>query len=203
VPFDAQGLFEAMGGREAANARLDAFFHNGDGSWALTKSGGLHAEMDNEPTIKAPWLYDYSGRPDKTQQTIRQIVNDLWGDGPGGIPGNDDLGEMSAWYVWAALGMYPMVPGRAELVLASPLFSRIAIRRGNGVNITVNAPQAEDGNFSVQSLRVNGQSTTRPWLPESFVLRGGVLDYTLSAAPHPGWGSEPGDAPPSFPATPR
>ena len=109
-PFNAQGLFDAMGGRDARERAPGRLFHNADGRWALTKSGGLHAEMSNEPSIKSPWLYDYSGRPDKTQQTIRQVVDSLWSDSPDGIPGNDDLGEMSAWYVWAAMGMYPEVP---------------------------------------------------------------------------------------------
>src|SRR5256714_292671 len=201
VPFDARGLFEAMGGQDKADRRLDDFFHNADGSWALTRMGDLKAEMDNEPSTGAPWLYLFCGRPYKTQQTVRQVLNTLWNETPYGIPGNDDLGAMSAWYVWSALGVYPGVPGRAELLLASPLFARARIRRAGGPVININAPRASAQTPYVRSLRVNGRLSTRPWLPESFVEGGGTLEFRLSATPDVNWGGGAADAPPSFPAT--
>jgi predicted alpha-1,2-mannosidase len=203
IPFDARGLFDALGGDRVAERRLDDFFHNADGSWALTGLGGLKAELDNEPTVGAPWLYLFCGRPYKTQQTVRQAVNTLWRDAPYGIPGNDDLGEMSAWYVWSALGMYPGIPGRAELLLASPLFPRARIRRADGTVIDINAPQAAAQTPYVHALRVNGRLSTKPWLPESFVARGGTLEFSLSQTPDAGWGVGAGDAPPSFPPVTR
>src|SRR6266511_2857674 len=142
VPHNVAGLFAAMGGTAKAAARLDAFFRNPDGSWALTRAGGTHAEMDNEPSLNAAWLYNYAGQPYKTQETVRQVVNTLWSTQPAGIPGNDDLGEMSSWYVFAALGLYPQVPSRAELVLASPLFPFARIARDGGRDIVIRAPQA-------------------------------------------------------------
>lgn len=199
VPFDPRGLFDAMGGPGPAIARLDAFFHNADGSWALTGLGGLHAEMDNEPSTGAPWLYDDAGRPDRTQQTVRQALITLWSDAPYGIPGNDDLGAMSAWYVWAALGMYPGIPGRAELLLASPLFPRVDIARGNGIAIAIDAPNARAGAPFVSGLLVDGRPSSRPWLPETFAARGGTLSYELSSRARTAWGRDPADAPPSFP----
>ena len=90
------------------------------------------------------------GRPYKTQSTVREAMNELWSDRPYGLPGNDDLGAMSAWFVWSAMGMYPGIPGRAELLLGSPLFPRIVIYRANGVTITVTAPQARAGAPYVQ-----------------------------------------------------
>ena len=198
IPFNARGLLDALGGNERANQRLDAFFHSADGSWALTRLGGLKSELDNEPSVGAPWLYLFSGQPHKTQQTVRQAVNRLWSDTPYGIPGNDDLGAMSSWYVFSAMGMYPGIPGRAELLLASPLFPRIVLRRANGRTLTLTAPEAAADAPYVQSLRVNGQPTTRPWLPESFVENGGTLEVRLSSTPNPQWGSRPEDAPPSF-----
>jgi len=101
--------------------------------------------------------------------------------------------------VWAAMGMYPGLPGRAELLLASPLHSRIVIHVGNGRTITIRAPKAALDTPYVRSLRVNGQPSTKPWLPESFVSEGGAIDYELSTAPDPTWGTSPADAPPSFP----
>jgi putative alpha-1,2-mannosidase len=198
VPFDARGLIELMGGPDAATRRLDAFFHNEDGSWALTRLGSLKAEMDNEPSIGAAWMYLFTGRPHKTQATVRAAMNAMWRNAPDGIPGNDDLGAMSSWYVWSAMGMYPFFPGRAELVLGSPLFPRIEIRRANGTAITITAEDAGANAPYVRGLRVNGEPWTKPWLPESFVAEGGTLAFVLSADPDPAWGARPEDAPPSF-----
>ncbi|MFH9083813.1 GH92 family glycosyl hydrolase [Streptomyces sp. NPDC017673] len=196
VPHDPAGLFAALGGREAALARLDDFFHDADGGWAFTGNGGTKSELDNEPSINVPYLYDYAGAPYKTQETVRAAMRQLWSTEPGGIPGNDDLGAMSAWYVFSALGMYPQVPSRAELVLASPLFERIEIDRPHGNDISVRATGAAADAPYVRSLKVNGHGSDRPWLPASFVRDGGRLDYTLSATPHREWGAS--SPPPSF-----
>ncbi|MGW2488858.1 GH92 family glycosyl hydrolase [Streptomyces sp. NPDC001606] len=196
VPHNPAGLFAAMGGRGKALARLDAFFHDPGGGWAFTGSGGTRAELDNEPSINVPYLYDYAGAPYRTQQTVRAAMRLLWSAAPGGIPGNDDLGAMSSWYVFAALGMYPQVPSRAELVLASPLFPRIEIHRPYGNDISVRAPRAAADAPYVRSLRVDGLVSRRPWLPASFVRDGGRLDYTLSATPDRTWGADA--PPPSF-----
>jgi len=198
IPFNARGLFDAMGGVDAAMRRLDDFFHSADGSWALTRLGGLKAEMDNEPSTGAAWMYLYGGQAHKTQAVVRAAMNQLWSDTPYGIPGNDDLGAMSAWYVWAAMGMYPNYPGRAELVLASPLFPRIVVHRGSGATITIDARGAGEDAPYVQSLKVNGRDSTKPWLPEAFVSAGGTLEFVLSTKPNTAWGSKPEDLPPSF-----
>ncbi len=198
VPFNVKGLFDKMGGTARAVTRLDAFFHNTDGSWALTGAGGTHSELDNEPSIGSPWLYDFAGQPYKAQATIRQVVNTLWSAGPGGIPGQDDLGAMSSWYVFAAIGLYPLTPGRAELLLGSPLFSQVVIHRGNGPTITINATGAATNAPYVQSLKVNGATSTKPWLPESIVTGGGTIDVTLGTTANTSWGSAAADAPPSF-----
>jgi predicted alpha-1,2-mannosidase len=198
VPHNVKGLFDRMGGNATAVSRLNGFFHNSDGSWALTGAGGTKSELDNEPSIWVPWMYDFAGSPFRAQETVREVVNRLWTDTPGGIPGQDDLGAMSSWYVWAAMGMHPLAPGRAELLLASPLFPQIVVHRSNGVTLSVSAPGASATTKYVQSLTVNGAGSTRPWLPESFVTNGGSLAYTLGTAPNTLWGSAAADAPPSF-----
>ncbi|MEU6371728.1 GH92 family glycosyl hydrolase [Streptomyces sp. NPDC046909] len=199
VQHNPAGLFAAMGGKGRALARLDAFFHKADGSWALTGSGGEKSELDNEPSINVPYLYAYAGAPARTQETVRAAMRHLWSTRPGGIPGNDDLGAMSSWYVFSALGMYPQVPSRAELVLASPLFPRIEIDRPDGNGISITAEGAAGGSPYIHDLKLNGTTTARPWLPAAFVRDGGRLDYTLSATPpDPAWGTAPEDAPPSF-----
>ena len=197
VPFNVAGLFEQMGGLDKASTRLDHFFYNPDGSPAVTKSGPLHAELSNEPSVETPWLYLYAHKPWKTQQLVREVLNTIWTNTPAGIPGNDDLGEMSSWYVFASIGLYPEIPGRAELVIGSPLFPEITIHRPGG-NLHIAAPNAATQSPYVQSLLVNGKPSTKTFLPESFTLHGGSLQFVLSTAPDKTWGTHQGDEPPSF-----
>jgi predicted alpha-1,2-mannosidase len=198
IPYNVKGLFTAMGGNATAASRLDKFFHDDAGNWALSAGSGLDSDLSNEPSIGAPWLYNFAGQPSKTQATVRQVVNTLWTTGPGGIPGQDDLGAMSSWYVWAAMGLYPLTPGRAELLLAAPLFSQVAIHRSNGVTLTVNAPAAATNAGYIQSLNVNGAASNRAWLPESMVTAGGTLDVAVGTTANTTWGTAAADAPPSF-----
>ncbi|WP_082373578.1 glycoside hydrolase domain-containing protein [Nocardia sp. NRRL S-836] len=161
-----------MGGADAATARLDAFFHRADGSWA-TGGDPLRYDPTNEPGIHTPWLYNEFGRPEKTQETVRAMASLVYRTGPAGLPGNDDLGTMSAWYVFAALGLYPRTPSSAELHLSSPMFPRARIAsRG----ITVVAPRPSG--VHIDAVRWNGRAVDRPWLPESFVRHGGKLVVT-------------------------
>jgi predicted alpha-1,2-mannosidase len=201
VPHDARGLFDAMGGNEAATARLDDFFHNEDGSWAITRMGSLKSDVSNEPSVGAPWMYLFAGRPDKTQATVREAVNVLWTHRPHGIPGNDDLGAMSSWYVWATMGLYPGIPGGAELLVGSPLFPHVVIHRPQGGTITIRAPGAAAEVPYVRGLQVDGQAWAKPWLPETFVSNGGDLVFDLSSTPDPTWGRAPENSPPSVTET--
>jgi predicted alpha-1,2-mannosidase len=198
IPFDPAGLFAQMGGTSKALARLDAFFKDTNGNWALVAPDTTHADMTNEPSLDQPLLYNFAGAPYKTQQTLRAVIDQLWTNTPQGIPGQDDLGMMSAWFVWTAMGLYPQYPGRAELLLSAPLFPQIVIHRSNDVVITINAPQADDATPYVQKLQVDGKDATRAWLPESFVANGGKLDFTLAKQPNMAWGAAAADAPPSF-----
>ncbi|MEV4254363.1 GH92 family glycosyl hydrolase [Spirillospora sp. NPDC049652] len=186
------GLFDLIGGRDAAAKRLDAFF---------TKlNAGPHepyAYLGNEPSLQTPWLYAWSGTPYKTQDVVNRARTELYKPTPGGLVGNDDLGTMSAWYVWASIGMYPVIPGRAELVVNGPAFDKVEISRSSGQRFTVNAPGAS-ANPYIQSLKVDGKDSARLWLPESFTTGGGRLDYTMGAQPNTTLGTGDGDVPPSF-----
>jgi predicted alpha-1,2-mannosidase len=197
VPFNVHGLFEAMGGNQKATARLNAYFFDAKGAPAVTKAGPLHAELDNEPSIGSPWLYDFAGQPWKTQQLVRQVLNSIWLNAPNGMPGNDDLGEMSSWAVFASMGLYPEIPGRAEFVLGSPLFTHIVIHRVAG-DVVIHAPAAQQDAPYVKGLKVDGKADTKTWLPESFAAHGGTLDFDLSKTPDMSWGIGTGDQPPSF-----
>jgi len=191
---DVAKLASLMGGDAATAARLDAFFA---GYFNGTGSSGARFDPTNEPDIQTPWMYDFLGKASATQSTVRQIIDKAWTNTTGGITGNDDLGTMSAWNVWASLGMYPYTPGQSTLVLASPLFPHIVIKRPSGQTITIDAPGADASTPYVQSLNVDGVATDKPWLPASFVNSGGTLDYTLGATASD-WGSAANDAPPSL-----
>jgi predicted alpha-1,2-mannosidase len=173
VPHNYRGLFDAMGGNAAVLPRLDAFFTELNAG-----PDKPYAYLGNEPTLNTPWAYAYAGAPYRTQDVVRRALTTIYKATPDGYVGNDDLGEMASWAVWAALGMYPQAPGRAELVLASPQFPAITISRGNGVTIDVTAPGASDSVKYVQSLAVNGAASNRAWLTESFVNTGGTLAFT-------------------------
>ncbi len=197
IPFNEAGLFEKMGGREKALARLDRFFYDAKGGPAVTNAGPLHAELNNEPSIETPWLYDFAGQPWKTQQLVRQVLRTLWINAPNGIPGNDDLGEMSSWAVFAMMGIYPEMPGRAEFVMASPAFQRVIVHRPEG-DRRIDAPKASEAAVYIRALRVDGRPSSRTFLPESFALHGGRLQFDLSETPNRSWGTGAQDAPPSF-----
>ncbi|QBS39572.1 GH92 family glycosyl hydrolase [Nocardia sp. CS682] len=190
---DVRALFDMMGGNAEAAGRLDTFFSQ--------LNAGPHAPfayLGNEPTLQTPWLYAWAGLPYRTQEVVRRARSELFSPTPNGLAGNDDLGTMSAWYVWASLGLYPVIPGRAELFVHGPAFTNAEIRRSSGERITISAPEATDAAPYIRALRVNGADTTKAWLPESFALSGGRLDFTMGAEPDARFGTAAADAPPSF-----
>ncbi|MEU4423573.1 glycoside hydrolase domain-containing protein [Actinoplanes sp. NPDC024001] len=192
VPQDVSGLARLMGGRDAATGRLDAFFHDEAGNWAVLGGNALRYDPTNEPGIHAPWLYNALGWPWKTQETVRQIVDTAYGTGPAGLPGNDDLGTMSAWYVFAAMGVFPQVPGRAELLVGSPVFPRVEVPRSTGARLVINADST--GTY-VHGATLNGAPLTRSWLPESFVQHGGTLTLDLEPTANQQWATAEADLP--------
>ncbi|MGW0583314.1 GH92 family glycosyl hydrolase, partial [Streptomyces sp. NPDC002920] len=170
VPHDFPGLLDAMGDAAAVTTRLDSFF-------TKLNAGGdePYAYLGNEPSFNTPWAYGYLGRPDRTQDTVRRILTSLFSDGPDGLVGNDDLGAMSSWAVWASIGLYPQIPGSSQLALSDPLFTAATIHRGNGVRITVVAPHTSETDTRVRETFLNGRRLAAPWLPDSFPATGGVL----------------------------
>jgi predicted alpha-1,2-mannosidase len=192
VPHDLRDLIAAMGGRASAVAKLDDFFTQLD-------AGQDHpnAWLGNEPSLGAPWVYLYAGEPWRAQDIIRRALTTLYGDRPDGLPGNDDLGTMSAWYVWCAIGLYPQNPAVRAFDIGAPLFSSVTLRAPSGPTVVIRAPQAATDRAYVQSLRVNGSTVTAAWM--ALPMRGRLrLDFTLGATPNRRWGSGPNDTPPSF-----
>lgn len=193
VPFNLRALADMKGGNAGLQNHLDSLLAD------LTGSGGNHADLANEPSIVLPWEYDYVGQPWKTQAAIRRAQQQKWSVLPTGWGvSNDDLGAMSAWYVWSVLGMYPVTPGTADLALGSPLFSQITIALGGGGTIAISAPAAADNAPYVQSLTFNGSAWNNAYLPPSFALDGGTLTYTLGTTANTSWATAPSSAPPSY-----
>jgi predicted alpha-1,2-mannosidase len=190
VPQDVQGLAAAMGGRDQAAARLDGFFHTADGSWSVRGGDPLRYDPTNEPGIHAPWLYNALGQPWKTQATVRQIVDTVYGTGPSGLPGNDDLGTMSAWYVFSALGVYPQTPGSAALLLGAPLFPTAVVDRPGRADLTISAPAADATHPYIEAVRVNGRPTQRSWTESGLTTKGGSLIFRLTDQPNTQWGTD-------------
>ncbi len=194
VPCDLHDLFALLGGNAAVVRRLDTHFTQLNAGPA-----SVFAFMGNEPEFEVPWEYDFAGAPYRTQAVVRRIETDLFSATPDGLPGNDDGGAMSAWYVFAALGLYPEIPGVAGFVLGSPLFPRATVHLGNGHVLTIVGDGAAPTAPYVQSLTVNGQPYASPWLPYTRLAAGATLRFTLGPTPDRAWGAAPDEAPPSFP----
>ncbi|QTL34979.1 GH92 family glycosyl hydrolase [Pseudoalteromonas viridis] len=197
IPHDGAGLAKVLGGEKAMSQRLDSHFRKADGSWVLYRDSAEFADVSNQPSILSPWMYLHTGEAYKTQQTVRETMKQLWLDAPDGIPGQDDLGQMSSWYVFSSLGLYPKYPGRADLVLSSPQFKRASIG-----NLTLNAPQASAEHIYINTLKVNGEATLNSWIDETYINEPVTLDFTLSKTPNKAFGSAVENRPPSYgPAT--
>jgi predicted alpha-1,2-mannosidase len=193
VPWDFRDLFNLLGGPQKARQRLDALFTH--------LNAGPHQPyfwMGNEPGFGVPWAYDFAGAPWRTQEVVRRIETRLFTPKPDGIPGNDDLGAMSSWYVFAAMGLYPEIPGVGGFCLDSPLFSQVIWQLGNGSRLLIEGHNAANVNPYIQSLTLNGAPYPTSWVPYSRIENGATLAFQLNSSPNTPWGSLPNEAPPSF-----
>jgi predicted alpha-1,2-mannosidase len=195
VPFNVKGLATVFGGNAKMITYLNSVLAGFQGG------GGSQADLGNEPSIELPWEYDYVGQPYQAQRIIRQVQDKIWTNKPDGIAGNDDLGTMSAWFVWSALGMYPQTPGTADFALGSPMFTQAVVTLPEGNTLTINAPQAADNAPYVQSMAVNGGTWNNAFLPPSIISTGGTLDYVLGATANTSWATGASSAPPSYSGT--
>jgi predicted alpha-1,2-mannosidase len=208
VQHDIAGLIGLMGGRDAFNAKLDRLFAEQYGTSKFQFLGqfpdatglvGLYAQ-GNEPSLHIPYLYDFSGQPWKTQYRVRQLMDVWYSDGPLGLPGDDDGGAVSSWYVLSAMGFYPVCPGSPVYEIGSPIFERTIIRMGNGKRFTIVANHVSARNKYIQSAELNGKPLDRAWFPHADIADGGTLVLEMADHPSLQWGRSPQEAPPSMSA---
>ncbi|HEX6394675.1 MAG TPA: GH92 family glycosyl hydrolase [Acidimicrobiales bacterium] len=192
VPFDLGQLADAFGGTRAAIAALDTHV-------ASLESGPQSDQLwvGNEVGLGTPWEFDAFGEPWRTAQLVHQIATTYYTDTPAGEPGNDDLGTMSAWYVWAALGMYPLDPAAGTVVLTAPMFDSATLHVG-GRTLRIAAPGASEGQRYVSSLAIDGADHAAPWVPAATLQEGGTWVYSLSGSAASAWGTDGSLAPPSY-----
>jgi predicted alpha-1,2-mannosidase len=212
VPYDGAGLAGLHGGRHALAAKLDEFFatpETGRGRGKYWRAIHEMAEArdvrmgqyghSNQPSHHIPYMYAYAGALWRTQEKVRDVLARLYaGSEIGqGYYGDEDNGEMSAWWLFGALGFYPLRVGSPEYVIGSPLFRKATVRLANGAELVVNAPNNSPKNVYVTGLRVNGTSYDKAYLPHEVIANGAVLDFQMGPSPS-AWGSGPDALPPSI-----
>jgi predicted alpha-1,2-mannosidase len=207
VMHDVHALVDLIGGRELFAAKLDAMLQAPPHFEVGTYKREIHemtemvaAKMGqyahgNEPVHHVLYLYSYAGQPWKTQKWVRHVVDALYGPGPDGLCGDEDTGQMSAWYLFSTLGFYPVCPGVPEYVLGTPLFAKATLRFPDGKVLTIRTEGGGPGRPYVQSVRLNGQPWTNTWIAHEALVGGGRLDFVMGAEPNLAWGSNPEAAP--------
>jgi len=203
VPHDVRGLIDLLGGRDAFNAKLDAFFSTPYQAKGICRDcTGLIGQyvQGNQPDQQAAYLYAWSGQPWKTQALVRRILAELYGsDASGyGFPGMDDQGSTSSWYVLSAMGFYPVDPSSPDYILGSPIFDRVRLHMGNGKLLEIVARNNSARNIYIQSATLNGKPWDKPWFSHADIANGGTLVLTMGPEPNKAWGADPHDAPPSM-----
>ena len=184
VPQDVSGLIDIMGGAEPFEAQLDAMFEAQQtvGEFPEWISGYIGQYVHgNEPSHHVPYLYQYVGKGSKTQKYVRQVMDELYHTAPDGLSGNEDAGQMSAWYLFSALGFYPVNPVSGEYVLGSPEVSSATIHLENGRRFHVEAHNQSKDNIYVQSVTLNGKPLTQFSITHKDILAGGVLVFEMGS----------------------
>ena len=189
VPYNLKGLINKIGGYEFAEKRLDTLFTRLD-----AKYEDDWFAAGNEPDFQVPWTYNWISKPNKTSQTISRILNEQYNSSVSGLPGNDDLGTMGAWYVFASIGLYPMIPGVGGFSINIPAFENISIDLPNNNFLKINKTGPD--NFFIKSLSFNDTSHNSTWINWNKISKGGVLSFEITNNNQSNWGiNEP---PPSF-----
>ena len=210
VFHDPQGLIDLMGGKKMFITMLDSVFavppvfddsyygqviHEIREMTVMNMGNYAHG---NQPIQHMIYLYNYAGQPWKAQYWLRQVMDRMYTPGPDGYCGDEDNGQTSAWYVFSALGFYPVCPGTDEYVIGAPLFKKATLHFENGNNLVIDAQNNSKENLYIESLRVNGQESTRNYLKHADLLQGGTIEFKMGSHPNLNRGINDDDAPYSF-----
>jgi len=199
VPQDISGHMKLLGGKEKMATFLDTLFTTSSKLKGLIKqdvSGmiGQYAH-GNEPSHQIAYEYNYVGQPWKTQAMVRKITNELYADKPDGLAGNEDCGQMSAWYIFSSLGFYPVCPGSNHYAIGSPIFRKATIHLENGKTFTIQAEKNTKSNVYIQDATLNGKTYTRSYLLHEDIANGGLLEFNMANQPNTQWGTAVEDIP--------
>ncbi len=210
VFHDPQGLIDLMGGKDVFVQMLDSVFavppifddsyyggviHEIREMTVMNMGNYAHG---NQPIQHMIYMYDYAGEPWKAQYWLRQVMNRMYTPGPDGYCGDEDNGQTSAWYVFSALGFYPVCPGTTQYVMGAPLFKKATLHFENGKSLVINAPANSAENFYIKSMKLNGQDYTKNYLDHNDLMKGAVLDIEMDNQPNKQRGIQPSDFPYSF-----
>ncbi len=199
VPQDVSGLMDYLGGREELADRLDRLFTESPETTGREQSDitgliGQYAQ-GNEPSHHMAYLYNYVGEPWKAQQRSRQIMDEMYNEKPDGLCGNEDCGQMSAWYVLSAMGFYPVTPADPVYTFGSPLFDQVTLHLENGKTFVIRAEDHTPGNIYIQSAKLNGKPYSRSFLNHEDIINGGDLVFKMGPEPSKTFGTAEGDIP--------
>ena len=207
VFHDIQGLIDLMGGKEEFVTQLDTVFALPPKFDDSYYGGVIHeiremqiADMGqyahgNQPIQHMIYLYDYAGEPWKTQYWVRETMNRMYSPAPDGYCGDEDNGQTSAWYVFSAMGFYPVAPATDEYALGAPLFQKVTLNLENGNKVTINAPDNNADNRYIESMEVNGKDYTKNWLSHKELMKGMTIDYKMGPEPNKDRGTKKEDFP--------
>jgi predicted alpha-1,2-mannosidase len=204
-PQDIGGLIHGLGGDAALAAKLDAVFDTKVDPKEFANvediSGliGYYAH-GNEPSHHIAYLYDYAGEAWKTQERLKQIMDSQYAPTPAGLVGNDDLGQMSAWFVFTALGFYPVAPASNQYIIGRPFLSHATLALPNGKRFTVTADKLDDTDPYVGTVTLNGKPLMRSYITHQEIMAGGVLHFVMQPQPNKTWAISPADRPYSMTA---
>ncbi len=199
VPQDISGLAALHGSREQFAAKIDELFTTETevGGRDMKDISGLIGQyaQGNEPSHHMAYLYNFVGQPWKTQQRVRQIMDDFYTPRPDGLIGNEDCGQMSAWLIMSAMGFYPVTPGMPEYIIGTPWFPEMEITLENGNVLKIIAKDVSEEKFYIQSATLNGETYTKSFIRHADVMKGGELVFTMGSKPNKSWGTGEGNEP--------
>jgi predicted alpha-1,2-mannosidase len=200
VQHDVNGLINLMGGAEKFSTKLDSLFIldpvvYGDGlTLDVTGLIGQYAQ-GNEPCHHVPYMYNYAGKPWRTQEIVTEIKNTFYGSARDGLCGNDDCGQLSAWYIFGSLGFYPLCPGSDSYIIGTPSYKSVKLKLPNKSEFIVKAENLSADNYYIQSAKLNGKEYTKTYINYNDVKNGGVLEFVMGPNPNKEWGVLPEDLP--------